>query len=322
MGMNAWYFTFVNVVSAVFWSLAHLLPGVVVGRGLDVAQTSNPRLLVLVVILAVIAVSTWYAFKICAGLVLPYIWKGRRRLAARLSLRKSIPGRWTARILMNRGYVVTSHTYAILAACCIVAFGVLSLLIFKDIEVLNTDHALTAYLASLRTVAIEPVIVAVGLSGSTLVLVSVSLAILIALFVMGRWQLALLVTSVIILSNLLVPVLKWIFERERPDSLISDLTSSFSFPSHQATVSLVVYGLAASLIAWNLSPYVRRYIYAFFFGLIALIGFSRVYFQAHWPSDVLAASMIGATLIFLTLYAMTRTSYELSGFDKAICRAV
>ncbi|MGB0844058.1 MAG: bifunctional DedA family/phosphatase PAP2 family protein [Alphaproteobacteria bacterium] len=306
MGMGAWHFTVVNVVSAVVWSLAHLLPGVVVGRGLDVAQTSNPRVLVLLVILSVTAVLTWYSFKIGARMILPYVWKLRRNIAARLALNKSWAGKWSARILMNRGFVVTSQTYIILAAVFSLSFLVLTLFLSYGPDVINFDKSLIAYLASLKTQALNPVLMVISLAGSVSVLIAVGLTLICTLIVVGRWKLGLLALVSFLVSHFVVILIENMLGRLRPVTTFQVSVETFSFPSHQTTMSLVVYGLCASLIAWNLGAYFRRYVFMFFFLLVALIGFSTLYFAYNWPSDIIAAGLVGGAIIFTLLHIATK----------------
>ncbi|MBX3278678.1 MAG: phosphatase PAP2 family protein [Acidobacteria bacterium] len=87
--------------------------------------------------------------------------------------------------------------------------------------------------------------------------------------------------------------LKILFARSRPELSPLLLTpSGYSYPSGHAMVSTVVYGCAAYLLArkW---PRARRWITGAAVAWIFLIGLSRVYLDAHWPSDVLAGFAAG-----------------------------
>jgi membrane-associated phospholipid phosphatase len=87
--------------------------------------------------------------------------------------------------------------------------------------------------------------------------------------------------------------LKLLFAKARPvlwQQLITE--TSFSFPSGHALGSIVIYGFLAYLLATQL-PRFSRWIYVASIGVIAAIGFSRLYLGVHWPTDVLAGYAVG-----------------------------
>ena len=66
-----------------------------------------------------------------------------------------------------------------------------------------------------------------------------------------------------------------------------------SFPSGHSTLATVIFGMLALFLAQSLPARFRGLVYGSSAALIALIGLSRVYPQAHWPSDVLAGMLFG-----------------------------
>ncbi len=102
-------------------------------------------------------------------------------------------------------------------------------------------------------------------------------------------------------------VLKVLFERDRPDFLSQTLLiETSSFPSSHAMLSTVLYLLIAAIATREIAD--KR----LGTGLIALgtivaamVGLTRVYLGAHWPSDVLAGWLIGAG-IALAAWQMAR----------------
>jgi len=97
-------------------------------------------------------------------------------------------------------------------------------------------------------------------------------------------------------GTLVVTVLKEAFARPRPQLAPDGLfVYTASFPSGHAMVSAVVYLTLGALIA-RLAPRTRLKLYIMTVAVIltGLVGFSRIYLGAHWPSDVLAGWAVGA----------------------------
>lgn len=101
---------------------------------------------------------------------------------------------------------------------------------------------------------------------------------------------------------------KTIFSRPRPelfDPLVA-MPASCSFPSGHTT-HIAAFALCLALIVYRSSPSSRlsRLITGLSVLLAASVGFSRIYLQVHYPSDVLAGAML-ATLWVAGLYTLLR----------------
>jgi undecaprenyl-diphosphatase len=133
--------------------------------------------------------------------------------------------------------------------------------------------------------------------GSTLVLSIAVLAVVGFLLLMRHWRVAIFTFAATVSGQLVSHLLKEFFGRPRPDLLPHEVTVfTHSFPSGHAMMSAVVYLTLASLAA-RLTDRRRLKIYVMSIAVIftILIGLSRVYLGVHWPSDVLAGWMIGAS---------------------------
>jgi undecaprenyl-diphosphatase len=96
-------------------------------------------------------------------------------------------------------------------------------------------------------------------------------------------------------------LLKSFIHRTRPDTIyVTNMRfDSFSFPSGHSFGSMVVYGLLAYLAAkylphpWNIFSIIVASV------LIFLIGVSRVYLGAHFPTDVIGGWILGLFVLWL-----------------------
>lgn len=91
--------------------------------------------------------------------------------------------------------------------------------------------------------------------------------------------------------------------RERPfEKLIEE--TGFSFPSGHSASSLAFYGFLIYLIQIKLTNKTLKTSLTLLLSLlILLIGFSRVYLQVHYPSDVIGAfSYAGSYLILFIMF--------------------
>ena len=96
-------------------------------------------------------------------------------------------------------------------------------------------------------------------------------------------------------------VLKLLFHRPRP-SLAYVHLDTYSFPSGHSTGATAIYGVVVYLLVRDRSRSARVLAGAGFVALILLIGFSRLYLEAHYLSDVLAGCSLGAAWACATLF--------------------
>ena len=132
--------------------------------------------------------------------------------------------------------------------------------------------------------------------GGTAVLTCITLGVIGYLLLARKRHVALLVVFSVGGGILISHLLKWGFDRSRPD-LVSHISQVYtqSFPSGHAMLSAVVYlTLGALLARTRTEPRVKIYLLSVAVIATVLVGISRVYLGVHWPSDVMAGWSIGA----------------------------
>jgi len=133
--------------------------------------------------------------------------------------------------------------------------------------------------------------------GSTLVLAIAVLTVVGFLLLVRNWRAASFTFAATGSGLLVSHLLKAVFDRPRPDLIPHEVTVfTPSFPSGHAMMSAVVYLTLAALVA-RLMRRRRLKLYAMSVAAVftLLIGLSRVYLGVHWPTDVLAGWMAGAS---------------------------
>ncbi|HEY6273559.1 MAG TPA: phosphatase PAP2 family protein [Terriglobales bacterium] len=133
----------------------------------------------------------------------------------------------------------------------------------------------------------------------------VELVIALAVFLYLGWRYAAAWLAVSVAGALVLDlVLKYSFQRPRPQPFFGAAPHSYSFPSGHALCSFCFYGVLAGLIAARTrSMFLRVSVGIIAAVLVAAIGISRIYLGMHYPSDVIAgylgAAIWGSTLLIL-----------------------
>ncbi len=137
--------------------------------------------------------------------------------------------------------------------------------------------------------------------GSTIAVSIVAVLTLCVGLAAGPWRHGAIGAGVIVLASLSVEIIKSTVARERPDVLDPILVErGFSFPSGHASLSMVAYGILAVLVSHSyLSRRTQVAVFTVVATLVFLIGLSRVWLGVHYPSDVIAGWIAGATVVLV-----------------------
>ena len=136
----------------------------------------------------------------------------------------------------------------------------------------------------------------------------VASAVLTGLLLLARqWRQGIFVGATLLGAALINTGSKLFFARGRPEILVDPLTS-FSMPSGHASGSFAFF-LALAVLAGRGQP-IRMRLAWLLLGAIpaAAIALSRVYLGAHWPSDILAGTLLAMTVCAFSLTLSQRQS--------------
>ena len=108
-------------------------------------------------------------------------------------------------------------------------------------------------------------------------------------------------------AMLLNTALKMLFRRQRPRELSRQikLPRSHSFPSGHSLLSAATYPIVAHHLVRSRSPVVQLTAQMLAGAVILSVGYSRVYFGVHYPSDVLGGFAAGLGWLGLTSLSHT-----------------
>jgi len=105
-----------------------------------------------------------------------------------------------------------------------------------------------------------------------------------------------------IISAGMIPLLKEIIQRARPEKIIE---SGFSFPSGHATISIIIFGFLIYFSLKNFKKIMQVPAIIFSIFMILLIGFSRLGLGVHWVTDILGGYMLGTIILLVSTIVVT-----------------
>lgn len=298
-GMPVLRFTVVNVLSAIAWSAAHLLPGALFGASLQLAGAVSSRLLILLVGVAAVAWLCTALLRLAHRSAWPIVSRQRDRIVAWAGARAGV----LPRIILSLLDPARPESLGLLIAALMLLGGAWMFLgILEDVvsgdPLVQFDHAMFTALQKLRTGLVDDVMIAATELGSAIVAIAVIAAVSVVLACKRCWRTLAYWLTAVGFAQALVWILKMALERARPLAMYGG-ADRFSFPSGHAASSIVLYGFLAFLLAHGQRPKVRWAIALLAAGLVGLIAFSRLYLGAHWLSDVLASLGFGTAWVAL-----------------------
>jgi len=98
--------------------------------------------------------------------------------------------------------------------------------------------------------------------------------------------------------------LKNLFMRVRPEGEALTLAGGYSFPSGHSMLAIAFYGFLAAIIVSHYRNIRAWYAAIALYILIFLIGFSRVYLNVHYTSDVLSGFVFGSVCLIISIKGM------------------
>lgn len=295
----------VNILSAAVWAPVHILPGVLFGSSLKMAEAASARLaILLILVVALLWTAVWLANRstrmmLLAGRHLRHLvlqWAGERQSFSARVARAVADGRFFGPGGLGIGL-------AMLAAAMWVLLATLEDVV-TEAPLVTADGAVFRFLQQLRTDPADRLMIIVTQMGSIGVMLPLVAAVTGWFLVRKSWRNAGYWLAAAAGAELLVQVLKFSLGRPRPLEMYQGI-ERFAFPSGHASISTVVLGFLAFLLtreggnAWRWAVTAIAAVY------VALVAFSRLYLGAHWFSDVVGGISFG--LAWVAVISMVYT---------------
>ncbi|HJW47297.1 MAG TPA: phosphatase PAP2 family protein, partial [Lysobacter sp.] len=154
---------------------------------------------------------------------------------------------------------------------------------------LALDHSVHDFMWNLRNPLADGLMAGLASLGDAQVLGPAALIALAYLLWRKRWMAAAHWVAAIVFGLVFTNVLEAAIDMPRPPTA----PAGFGFPSVAVTMTTIVFGFFAVLIARELPGRQRVWPYLLAGGVTTVIAFARLYLGAHWPSDLVGGTLFG-----------------------------
>ena len=293
LGMNPLRFYVANVLSAIGWALMNVLPAAGVGLAFAIINESSSRVAAMLSVFLAIFLAALAASHVATRIFLPVL----DRLLTKATKRFGSRSGWVARFLAylfgpGQRPTTAGTVWILLTLGLVIAFAKILEDIVTGDPLVRADVALNLLTQGFRTPIGDRIMVILTSMGDGTVVLWASSVLLGGLLLFRAWRTFGLALLALAATSLFVPLLKWTLHKPRPIDIYSG-ADAFSFPSGHAAFAAVLWGLIAVIGARGLSRNVQTTVWAVAFTLSMLIGLSRIYLSAHWPSDVIGGLLFG-----------------------------
>ena len=192
-------------------------------------------------------------------------------------------------------------------------FSALFIVLFSEIaeeameqETWLFDSSIIGFFQSIESSVLDVLMIATTEMGSVWFVTAFSIAVIGLLWFKERDKWGILFFLIAVGGGgLLTLLLKNLYERERPSINPEIDAIGFSFPSGHSMGSVIFYGFVMYLVLRSSRSELFKGLAISMMGvLVVLIGISRIYLGAHFPSDVLAGFIAGAIWLILSILAL------------------
>ena len=166
---------------------------------------------------------------------------------------------------------------------------------------INLDSLVNAKVVFLQAPMLTKLMLVITSLGSSISMLILSLFAFGFLAYKKRWRNAFLFIFGMIGALISELLIKAIVHRARPENALVH-AADYSFPSGHATMALIFFSLAIYLLKDDIKKELWKHLFVIScIVLTLLIGFSRIYLNVHWFSDVIGGFALGLFWLSITI---------------------
>lgn len=307
LGMKPLQFYIANILSAIGWAPAYMLPGIILGAASlelppDIAVHAILVLLLGTLFFILCAFIIYKSFILVGSNATHFLnWTWSRLAESRY---------FHSITTVLRHYNPKKTHGQLTLAFYIILFGLVFLCLGLYVELHNskdiTINTVFFHLfRSSRTPLLDNIMLSISMLGEATLLIALAIGLSLWLLWNKRWYTAFHVLALVIVMTVSIELFKYIFQISRPWGIMHS-PRGFSFPSgHAASTTAFFIGFALLLTKAYEGKY-SRFFYSLAGLIIILVSISRMYLGAHWFTDILGGIFLGSTILMLIVLSYNR----------------
>ena len=194
---------------------------------------------------------------------------------------------------MNKKKIIT-------LTALIIIFIILTILVING-KTTSFDKTITNFIINTIPENINEIIKIITTLGGSKLLPPIVLITFFTLIYLKKSKYAILIILNSLLATASYLTLKSIIQRPRPDVFRFINETGYSFPSGHATTNMAFYGIIIYLIWKKVKNKKLKIFLTIILSIwILIMGISRIYFNVHYPTDIIAGFILGIICILLT----------------------
>ncbi|MFM0607879.1 VTT domain-containing protein [Paraburkholderia sediminicola] len=301
LGMTPLRFYAMNVLSALLWAPAHILPGVVFGASVLLAGAVSFRLVVIIALLVAIVWLSFRAMRFLLSHASAWSSAAGRYLGSWACRHPGPFGRLARRLLDPEqpdasSIVVTSLIVLVSGA---LFFGVLEDVISGD-PLVTVDLSVYHFLQSVRTPWSDTVLAGLATLGSVATLTALIVTVVVWMLLERRWRTIGYWLAAVVFSQLLIFALQFAMQRAPPNELMS---GAYVFPSNHVAATVIVYGFLAFLLARRVGMLEGLLVATASTVVVIVVALAGLYFGRYSVSDAIGGAALA--YIWVAIVALT-----------------
>jgi membrane protein DedA with SNARE-associated domain/membrane-associated phospholipid phosphatase len=301
LGMTPVRFYAMNVLSALLWAPAHILPGVVFGASLQLAGAVSFRLVAVIAILAAIGWLSYRLMHMILSRARAWTMESRRRLVSWAQLHDGRSANLLRQALNPErpamGVVAVISVLVLLFAG--IFFSVLTGVANGD-PLVQVDLSVYRFLQSIHSTWADSVISSLATLGSVPTLAAVVVTVIVWMTYERRWLSVAYWLAAVAFSQLLIFAIQLAVRRAPPGSAGLDV---YAFPSNHVAASAIVYGFLAFLLARRVGKFQRILTTTVSTAIVIAVAFAGLYLGRYSFSDAVGGAAFAA--IWVAVVALT-----------------